>query len=108
MDGFSRGIPSAAYTPKYPIPASRAPCATVAYTVREECDERTGEYRENEAGKDRDPLQQNLRADGVAEVIDATLTRHAAELRSGVAITVSQRATRERNLPLGPPSPAWN
>jgi len=26
-------------------------------TVREECDERTGEYRENEAGKDRDPLQ---------------------------------------------------
>ena len=27
-----------------------------AYTVREECDERTGEYRENEAGKDRDPL----------------------------------------------------
>jgi hypothetical protein len=79
-----------------------------AYTVREECDERTGEYRENEAGKDRDPLQQNLRADGVAEVIDATLTRHAAELRSGVAITVSQRATRVRNLPLGPPSPAGN
>ena len=26
------------------------------YSVREECDERTGEYRENEAGKDRDPL----------------------------------------------------
>ena len=49
---------------------------------------------------------QKLRADGVAEVIDATLTRHAAELRSGVAITVSQRATRVRNLPLGPPSPA--
>ena len=47
---------------------------------------------------------QKLRADGVAEVIDATLTRHAAELRSGVAITVSQRATRVRNLPLGPPA----
>ena len=28
-----------------------------ADTVREECDERTGEYRENEAGEDRDPLQ---------------------------------------------------
>ena len=27
-----------------------------AYTVRQECDERTGEYRENEAGEDRDPL----------------------------------------------------
>ena len=27
-----------------------------AYTVREECGERTGEYRENEAGEDRDPL----------------------------------------------------
>ena len=27
-----------------------------ADTVREECDERTGEYRENEAGEDRDPL----------------------------------------------------
>ena len=26
------------------------------YTVREECDKRTGEYRENEAGKDRDPF----------------------------------------------------
>ena len=25
--------------------------------VREECDERTGEYREIEAGEDRDPLQ---------------------------------------------------
>jgi CheY-like chemotaxis protein len=29
-----------------------------ADTVREECDECTGEYRENEAGEDRDPLQQ--------------------------------------------------
>jgi antirestriction protein ArdC len=28
-----------------------------ANTVREECDERTGEYRENEAGEDRGPLQ---------------------------------------------------
>ena len=27
-------------------------------TVRQECDERTGEYRENEAGEDRDPLQE--------------------------------------------------
>ena len=25
-------------------------------TVRQECDERTGEYRENEEGEDRDPL----------------------------------------------------
>ena len=29
----------------------------VVYMVREECDKRNGEYRENEAGKDRDPLQ---------------------------------------------------
>jgi hypothetical protein len=28
-----------------------------ADTLRQECDERTGEYRENRAGKDRDPLQ---------------------------------------------------
>jgi|ERR1035438_2620769 predicted nuclease of predicted toxin-antitoxin system len=49
---------------------------------------------------------QNLRADGVAEVIESTLMRYDAELRSGVAITVSQRATRVRRLPLGPPSPA--
>ena len=28
-------------------------------TVRQECDERTGEYRENEAGEDRDPLHQH-------------------------------------------------
>jgi hypothetical protein len=28
-----------------------------ADTVREECDERTGEYRENEAGEDHDPLR---------------------------------------------------
>ena len=26
-------------------------------TVRQECDERAGEYRENEAGEDHDPLQ---------------------------------------------------
>ena len=45
---------------------------------------------------------QNLRADGVAEVIAATLTRYEAELHSGVAITVSERATRVRKLPLGP------
>ena len=36
--------------------------AMVAYTVREECDERTGEYRENGAGEDRDPLHQTARA----------------------------------------------
>ena len=28
-----------------------------ADTLRQECDERIGEYRENGAGKDRDPLQ---------------------------------------------------
>ncbi len=43
-----------AYTTKYPIPAAPAPYAMAADTVREECGERTGEYRENEAGKDRD------------------------------------------------------
>ena len=32
-----------------------------AYTVRKECDERTGQYRENEAGEDRDPLQLGIR-----------------------------------------------
>jgi predicted nuclease of predicted toxin-antitoxin system len=45
---------------------------------------------------------QNLRADDVAEVIVATVTRYHAELHSGVAITVSERATRVRKLPLGP------
>ena len=30
-------------------------------TLRQECDERTGEYRENGAGKDRDPLQNSPR-----------------------------------------------
>jgi predicted nuclease of predicted toxin-antitoxin system len=48
---------------------------------------------------------QNLRAQGaqgVAEVIEATLTRYDAELNSGVAIAVSQRATRVRKLPLAP------
>jgi hypothetical protein len=29
-------------------------------TLRQECDERTGEYRENGAGKDRDPLHDGL------------------------------------------------
>jgi hypothetical protein len=27
-----------------------------ADTAKEECDKRTGDYRENEAGEDRDPL----------------------------------------------------
>ena len=45
---------------------------------------------------------QNLRAQGVAEVIEATLARYDAQLDSGVAITVSQRATRVRKLPLTP------
>ena len=27
------------------------------YTAREECEKRAGEYRENEGGEDRDPLQ---------------------------------------------------
>jgi predicted nuclease of predicted toxin-antitoxin system len=45
---------------------------------------------------------QNLRADGVAEVIETTLTRYEAELHCGLAITVSARATRVRRLPLGP------
>jgi len=40
----------------YPIPAALTSFAMAAYTVREECDELTGEYRESEAGKDRDPL----------------------------------------------------
>ena len=44
---------------------------------------------------------QNLRAEGVAEVIRATVTGYDAELGSGVAITVSERATRIRRLPLG-------
>ena len=51
---------------------------------------------------------QNLRADGVARVIEATLTRYDAELLSGVAITVSERATRVRRLPLGPRSQPGN
>jgi hypothetical protein len=55
--GFSRGIPSSAYTTKYPIPAAPTPRAMAVDTLRQECDERTGEYRENGAGKDRDPLQ---------------------------------------------------
>ena len=43
---------------------------------------------------------QNLRAAGAADVIEATLRRYDAELRSGVAITVSERAARVRRLPL--------
>ena len=45
---------------------------------------------------------QNLRADGVAEVIETTLTHYEADLHRGLAITVSARATRVRTLPLGP------
>jgi len=41
-----------------------------ADTVREECDERTGEYRENEAGEDRDPLQ-DLVSQGKLEQAEA-------------------------------------
>ena len=37
-------------------PARTAPCAMAEDTVRQECDERAGEYRENEAGEDHDPL----------------------------------------------------
>jgi hypothetical protein len=59
--GFSRGIPCSAYTPKYPIPAAPALCVMAADTAKEECDKRTGDYRENEAGEDRDPLHQNPR-----------------------------------------------
>ena len=32
-----------------------------AFTVRKECDERTGDHREDEAGEDRDPLQYIVR-----------------------------------------------
>jgi hypothetical protein len=39
----------------YPDPTHSR--AMPAYTVRKECDERNGKYRENEAGEDRDPLQ---------------------------------------------------
>jgi len=45
---------------------------------------------------------QNLRAEGVADAIQVTVTRYAEELYAGVAITVSERATRIRRLPLGP------
>ena len=45
---------------------------------------------------------QNLRADGVAEVVETTLKRYEADLQCGVAITVRARATRVRRLPLGP------
>jgi hypothetical protein len=55
--GFSGGILCSAYTTKYPIPTATSSCGMAADTVREECDERTGEYRENEAGEDRGPLQ---------------------------------------------------
>jgi hypothetical protein len=54
--GLSRGIPCSAYTTKYPIPTATHPRAIAADTVRQECDERTGKHRENEAGEDRDPL----------------------------------------------------
>ena len=42
-------------------------------TVRQECDERTGEYRENEAGEDRDPLHH-------------AASRDPEAVRSGVAV----------------------
>jgi hypothetical protein len=57
MTSSSSRVPCSAYTPKYPIPAASAPYAMAADILRQECDERTGEYRENGAGKDRDPLQ---------------------------------------------------
>ena len=60
MEWISRGIPCPAYTAKYPIPATPVPYAMAAYTIREECDERTGEYREMEEGEDRDPLHRAI------------------------------------------------
>src|ERR1035438_1577455 len=57
MTSSSSRVPCSAYTPKYPSPAASAPYAMAADIIRQECDERTGEYRENGAGKDRDPLQ---------------------------------------------------
>ena len=41
---------------KVSYPAFRALRATVSYTLREECEKRAGEHRENGAGEDRDPL----------------------------------------------------
>ena len=41
-------------------PGRNRSCATAADTVREECDERAGDHRENEAGEDRDPLQDGI------------------------------------------------
>ena len=41
-------------------PGRNRSCATAADTVREECDERAGDHRENEAGEDRDPLHSSV------------------------------------------------
>jgi hypothetical protein len=65
---FAPGLPYACFRrdtlfclySKVSYPGHARPRAMAAYTVREECDERTGEYRENEAGEGRDPLQEAL------------------------------------------------
>ena len=53
---FLAGYPVCLYK-EVSYPGRTRCCAMAAYTVREERDELTGEYRENEAGEDRDPLQ---------------------------------------------------
>ena len=45
---------------------------------------------------------QNLRWEAVADAIIIRVTSYGKELSSGAAITGSERATRVRNLPLGP------
>jgi hypothetical protein len=71
---FSGGILCSAYTRKVSYPGLTAPCATVAYTVREECEKRAGEHRENGAGEDRDPLQDTI--DGTRLVPHGTFADH--------------------------------
>jgi hypothetical protein len=49
-----------------------------ADTAKEECDKRTGEYRENEAGKDRDPLHLTASTTAAAMVSAVALVYRTA------------------------------
>ena len=58
-----------------------------ADTLRQECDERTGEYRENEAGEDRDSLQHSAHS--------ACLAPHARLRHDGVLADRGMKQRRE-------------
>ncbi|HMC62179.1 MAG TPA: hypothetical protein VKJ01_23490, partial [Candidatus Solibacter sp.] len=64
------------------------PRAISADTVRQECDERTGKHRENEAGEDRDPLQEASARISVA-IVGRFLLRGGPGVRVARAMAAS-------------------